>query len=412
MKRKKTEQGQILVLLTLGVITLLGFAALAIDGGRVLGEKRNIQGVSDTTAMTGGLYLAYLENPATAGDKTAAINAAIARAADNGYNSGQVTVSITEDSKYYYVQSDILSSVQPTIGRIVYGDDFDVAARTIARVEKISVFALGHAFYAKNPTACGAIDHSGNADVTIVNSGIFSNSNCADASKCSDNSITITGSASFDGDIITAAGGVCIQKPDDVHADNIVTGAGQNTLPTLDEPDCSGLTAQTFSAGTNSPGIYSGGIHFSGGETADLEPGLYCLDDDLSINNGTLTGDNVMFYLRNGAGLNINGGDISLTAPKGDPWTDGSGVYWNGMLIFQAYGNTEELVMNGNAGSYFEGTIFVPDANCKINGSGATTALNIQVVCDTIDFIGTADMYLVYTEEDKYIPPKSIELVQ
>lgn len=412
MKRKKSEQGQVLVLLTLGVITLLGFAALAIDGGRVLGEKRNIQGVTDTTAMTGGLYLAYLDNPASSADKAAAINAALQRAASNGYDPAQVTINITEDAKYYYVQADITSNVEPTIGKIVYREDFDVAARTIARVEKISIFALGQAFYAKNPSACGAIDHGGNADVTIINSGIFSNSNCSDASKCSDNSITITGSASFDGDIITAAGGVCIQKPDDVHADNIITGAPHQTLPTLDEPDCGGLSNQTFSSGTNQPGIYTNGIKFAGGETADLEPGLYCLDDDLSINNGTLTGDNVMFYLRNGAGLNINGGDISLTAPKGDPWTDGSGVYWNGMLVFQAYGNTEGLVMNGNAGSYFEGTIFVPDANCRINGSGATNALNIQVVCDTIAFIGTADMYLVYTQEDKYIPPKSIDLVQ
>lgn len=412
MDRTKNENGQILVLLTLGIITLLGFTALAIDGGRVLGEKRHIQGVADTSAMTGALYIAYLDHVASSAELEAAKAQALDRAAQNGYDPSQVTITITKDSKYYYIQADIVSNVQPTIAQVVYNDDFDVVARTIARVEIYSLFGLGQAFYAKNPTACQAIDHSGSADITLIDTGVFSNSNCVSASKCTDNSITITGSATFDGNIMTAAGGVCVAKPEDVVVDQIITNVEQQTLPELDEPDCTGMPARTLVAGTNQPGIYSGGMKMVSGASWDLEPGLYCLDDDLEINNGVLTGDNVMFYLRGNAGMHINGGDVNLTAPQEDPWTDSSGTAWNGMLIYQAYGNTDTVILNGNAGSYFEGTIFAPDANCRINGSGATNALNIQVICDTISFIGTADMYIVYTGEDKYIPPKAIDLVQ
>lgn len=417
MKNKQAytqkEQGQVLVLLTVGIITLLGFAALAIDGGRVYSEKRFIQGVADTSSMTGALYIAQNIDAVNSTILAEAQAAAETRAGNNGYPAGTATTVSVDDSDpdYYYVTTTVTSTVEVTIGKIVYADDIGVAAKSVARVKKVRSFALGQAFYAINKSACKAIDHSGNADVTVVGSGIFSNSSCSGSKN--DNAITITGSATgdFTGDI-TAVGGVYIQKEEDITANAVVGGASQNSLPQLDEPDCSGLPNRTASGSTLQPGIYSGGIHLTGNGNWTMEPGLYCLDGDLSINNGTLTGDDITFYLRGSSGLNINGGDISLTAPSGDAWTDGAGAYWNGMLVFQAYGNTTGLVMNGNAGSNFTGTVFVPDANCRINGSGATAAIDMQVVCDTIEFIGTADMYLVYTDANKYVPPITIDLFE
>ena len=35
---RRGERGQVLILLTVGIITLLGFAALAIDGGTTAGR--------------------------------------------------------------------------------------------------------------------------------------------------------------------------------------------------------------------------------------------------------------------------------------------------------------------------------------------------------------------------------------
>lgn len=59
---------------------------------------------------------------------------------------------------------------------------------------------------------------------------------------------------------------------------------------------------------------------------------------------------------------------------------------WNDMLIYQEYGNSGELIFNGPADSYFEGTIFVLDTNCQINGTGSTNAINMQVVSDAAQF--------------------------
>lgn len=402
----RSESGQVLIILTIGIISLLGFAGLAIDGGRVYAEKRNIQGVADTTSMTGALYIAQNLDTVDSTILTVAQNTAEQRAASSGYDSTKTTVTITEDSTYYYVETVIRTTVEPTIGKVIFNDDFGVAARSMARVQKVSVFAFGQAFFALNKTACKAIKWQGNADMQLVGSGIFSNS------SCTPNSINIQGSPSGDisGDI-TSVGGIFIQKPGNITANKVVGGAGQYDASPLTEPNCSGLPNRTDSGSTLYPGIYSGGISPKGNVT--MEPGLYCLDGNFKVSGKpVITGENVTIFLRGSASFQVNGGDLYLTAPQGDVWADGSGKYWNGMLVFQQYGNASTFISNGNAGSYFEGTIFVPDAECRINGSGSTTALDVQVVCNTILLLGTADLYLNYNSSTKYIPPITIDLVK
>ena len=419
MRGKKSEKGQAILLITAGIITLLGFAALAIDGGRLYSERRKIQGVSDTTAMTGALYLAHYQGTVDQAAKDEAVVQALERAAENGYTSSEVTVTIADVTEgghdFFVVTAHIDSSVQPTLAKLFYPGDFSVAAKSVARVENNTnppPFALGQAFYAINKTACKAIDHQGNMDITVTNSGLFSNSSC-----CSSNTaaINIQGNATMNltGDL-TAAGCIDILKDDNVVTNNNVTGAPQYTLPTLTEPDCTGLPVREYTGqSTLEPGYYPNGMQFSGGDTWTMNPGFYCLDNDFEIHNGALIGQGIMIFQRNGS-LHINGGLNDLRASQSGQVVDGAGVVWDGMLFFQAYGNTEEFILNGNAGSYYQGTIFVPDGHCRLNGSGLGTALDTQFVCDTIEFKGDMTMILDFNQTTKYVPPPptTISLVE
>ena len=157
MKASNREKGQVLYLLAIGIITLLGFTALAIDGARVYSERRHIQGITDTTSMTGALYIAQNIEYVTSDVLENAELAAYDRAESNGYDSGATKVTVTEDDYYYYVESYILTTVPATIAKIVYNHDFDVAAKSMARVRKVHIFALGHAFYSINNSACNSI---------------------------------------------------------------------------------------------------------------------------------------------------------------------------------------------------------------------------------------------------------------
>jgi uncharacterized membrane protein len=52
-KNKITERGQALILLVFAVVGLLGFTALAIDGGMIYSDRRIAQNAADAAAVAG-----------------------------------------------------------------------------------------------------------------------------------------------------------------------------------------------------------------------------------------------------------------------------------------------------------------------------------------------------------------------
>jgi len=52
---KHTESGQALVLLVLGLVGLLGFTAVAIDGGQMYSQQRRAQNTADNAALAAAL---------------------------------------------------------------------------------------------------------------------------------------------------------------------------------------------------------------------------------------------------------------------------------------------------------------------------------------------------------------------
>ena len=63
VEKQPAERGQVLVLLVLGMVVLLGFTALAVDGGMVYADRRQAQNASDASSLAGGSVAAlYLEN--------------------------------------------------------------------------------------------------------------------------------------------------------------------------------------------------------------------------------------------------------------------------------------------------------------------------------------------------------------
>jgi len=52
--KRKRERGQAIVMIAFGFIVLIGFAALAIDGGMVYSDRRHAQNAADAGALAGG----------------------------------------------------------------------------------------------------------------------------------------------------------------------------------------------------------------------------------------------------------------------------------------------------------------------------------------------------------------------
>ena len=436
MKRKnRREHGQVIYLLAVGIITLLGFTALAIDGARLFSERRNAQGVADTAAFTAAAYvgqytLGYIQSNWYTGAKVEphAEQAALERIRSNGYTDpaydpfgGNDRLRITIDpfteglATKYIVKVFLISEVEPIFAQLVYDGPMLVNVESHAVVQPRVNLGFGQAMVALSPDECDALQFTGGSNIDIIGSGIFSNS------TCEPNAINFTGgtSVSVTGDLVTP-GDYDVDGGSSVTSGGVDTDAEPQTFMDVPTPDCSGLTTDPtniwYDANTLilNPGRYTYKLMLVNTRTYNFLPGLYCLEHGLVISagdTGEVNGTDVMFYILDG-NVSVTSGILDLTAPDGGEADDGTNS-WDGMLFYVEH---DTIDLAPSPGSYFEGTIYAPsdkiDPTCKLTGNGDTAGYNLQFVCNTITLAGGANLYIDFDNTNAYEPPISIDLVE
>lgn len=130
--------------------------------------------------------------------------------------------------------------------------------------------------------------------------------------------------------------------------------------------------------------------------------GVYILDGgELEITGQyQVTGSNVMFVLKNGAGLKITGGaNINLTAiqasdlvARGVPLDQANKLA--GMLVFEdrSSGGNNNNMINGNAATILNGTVYLPVSNISMSGTASVTSQCLMIAASTITMTGNLDM--------------------
>jgi hypothetical protein len=439
-KRNPREQGQVIILLVAGIISLLGFTALAVDGARLYTEHRQAQGVSDTAAFTAAAYIGqyeldYIKSNWSSGDdvESHATQAALDRIRSNGYTDAaydpfspndrlSITIEPYPDAGdlagtiEFIVKVFLISEVDPVFAQLVYDGDLlvNVESHVIVNPGVPTDIGFGNAMYALDDFECKAIEFTGNGDIDISGAGIYADSECTNPGAIDfggNSDIDIDGTVTTPG-IINEHGSVTVTTGGEF------PGADRNEFPDLPVPDCSGLPINpvVVPLGGNSflyqPGIYTIEVSSQNNETNDFQPGMYCLEGGFRANGGVVTGNDVMFYLPSGD-INISAqADVTLTAPTAGQ-ADDSKRSWDGMLFYVLEGG---VTINGGAGSYLEGTVFAPDPSetCKLNGGSETITYNLQLVCNTITVNGGAGLDIVFDNLTtwKYDPPPVLDLIQ
>lgn len=166
------------------------------------------------------------------------------------------------------------------------------------------------------------------------------------------------------------------------------------------------------------PGYYADGIRVTGRRTAvQLAPGMYCLDDDLTVNGGSFTGDGVFIYMRGGS-VNL-AGNAYINLKKAEVMLDAQGNNFGGFLFFMPFNNDGVVHLGGGSDSEYSGTIFAPGPRtpasqdkCIIEGSGTSLGFQSNIICYTIKIVGTANVTIDYQEEQNHQMPPFIELAQ
>jgi len=152
-------------------------------------------------------------------------------------------------------------------------------------------------------------------------------------------------------------------------------------------------------SGAMQPGTYA---DFNLSCDTTLAGGIYVIDGGtLDVNaQYSLSGTGVMFVLKNGAGIKINGGaSINLSAMTANELiavgvSADEAAKLEGMLVFEDPNSSgaSDNVINGNASTALNGTVYLPKSDVTILGTAQQTSQCLMVASKTIQIGGTADL--------------------
>ncbi len=429
MNTHKSERGQAVVLIAIALVVVFGFAALAVDGGRSYSEKRRAQNAADAAAYAAARAASEGENWQQAALDQLAMNDYTDP--DASPNPGSVMdvmvyhppldgpyspdeIQPNEDPNEYY-QVKIRVAIDKIFSQIVFPGKEEISVEAVTKAKPITAVSFGNAMHATNYDACKAVWFDGGGETSVDGGNVFSNSeavgNCASGQQNGSGDVTVT-----NGDIQVVGswrqvGGSGSVSPNPLEGEE--DGVYHEILEDVPEPDCSGLPSQTDSNHALQPGRYAGGITIHNG-TWTMAPGMYCLSDDFTVNGGSLKGSGLLIVMLDGS-VGIEGNaDISLR--RADNIEDSAGNQFGGMLFYMPEDNQGGIDLGGNSGTTYAGTIYAPGPRssskpkCTFGGNSGTLGFNANIICNTIQVHGNANVVIHYKAEQNYRLPPMIEL--
>ncbi len=442
---RSSERGQALVLIVLAIVAMFGFAALAVDLGRVYAERRRAQNAADAAAYAAAYAGATAANDADR--QAAAEDAAIKQLDLNGFvdpnniNTYRTDPEQTVDAtvqyqagsagspSYYTVTID--ARVDQVFSQFVYRGPLRVTVTAVVEASSGTGMYVGDALHATTPTGCKGLWFTGTGNVKITGGDAYADSDRDPAGVCGPSNTT---AQSCDSGIKEGSGTITIDAGHTIstHGDFDIGGnAGkfytvdQNGITTevtdpstivkqcqppkkvdsMPAPHCDPTVRTVPRTPPNPltlyPGTYTDGLVNSKNITINLMPGLYCITGNkgLSINGGNFTGYGVMFYVQNGD-VDITGNTtVTMTSagssvpPAVPSWGKDPGnvdFEWGGMLIYMPTSNTGQIHLGGTSGSNYSGTIYAPGDppngadKCVLEGNSTGINENINFTSSVI----------------------------
>lgn len=378
--RRPSESGQVLVLIVLALVALLGFTALAIDGGMIYSERRIDQNAADAAALAGAAAIkqqvanapvgnfqcaSYMEGNA---NWVLAVDSAIARAAQNNFiigpadagaphgdvelicNAPDIPTYDANLGKFVDVHTRITKPVSTSLMHLFYNGPAVNTVESVVRLVPHDTLAANTAILAlRDIPDCGTNDKclqvNGSIDVEIIGGVVASNSNVEKSGGGGANNglfRVLTGNPLNAYPSGVLYGDVFSPGPELANAPNYpgTQLASAISIPTFLEttlrnrcaaqagwsPDANPSNGNyRLNGGTDTihPGKYNDIVVQANGRLT-LSPGLYCVNSvSISSNSSTnyaVSGEGVTFFMDTNAGKFevTSSAMVRLTAPTDD----------------------------------------------------------------------------------------------
>ena len=429
---QQKERGQAIVLMILTIIGLLGFAAVALDGGNIYTEQRRAQAAADNAVIA-----AAFQRMSNVSDPNTLRQAALTSALQNGYNNDAADNWVEFNTpptrapyagQNNYFEIVITREVPTVLAHFVYRGPWQVTVHAVAKAVLTDnpIPYSGQAIMSVSPSTCQALWFHGTGNLDVSGAGIFSNSECAGTGPSSSAGVAnghgsvniIDGNFGVAGTNIYQGGSSQITSNlNPVTAENQPALPGPTDLPVPTDEECGpNRTVPGGNSKTLDPGTYASTFGVGSNDTVYLRQGIYCfgggwdkiqgdLSTELNDNGVQDANEGVLLYF-----YSSNEPLIDITAQAAIVlWALDSGT-WKGMLMYapEACGDVE---INGGGDSKVTGTIYTPCSDVQINGNSGTFALESQIIANTVDIAGTGGVDIIYDPDVLYsqpIPPATL----
>ncbi|MFN8025855.1 MAG: pilus assembly protein TadG-related protein [Acidimicrobiia bacterium] len=445
--RAEEERGAVAVMVAIMLTVMLGICALVVDLGNARQQRRAAQNSADAAALAAGETVeagnGTIDWNAVVAQvkKYALVNDGIPTSAWNGCtDSGALTYRPDSTSSNACISAD--RSTWPAVGAGTVGDTPNRIRIKLPSTSVKTYFgkALGISSLTTGATAQAkvvmtvnqilTVEHiaGGPCALCVLGSGLALNGQNGDVTITGGNVVvnSTAGTAASlnpNGHVTLTTSGGAIGGP---NAPGNFSGSGFSPAPTHQDavadplanvPQCgNGAPGTTNYCPTNvqnngnsknavlSPGIYSS---ISGSH--QLNPGIYVLTGDLTLNgNDLITGSGVMLYFacsgypgpctagQSGAGIKATGNGAlritGITQAQCDADVSHKLCNYVGMMLFADRNNTATMTWRGNgtnengALNSSNGTIYLKSGTFDLRGNGYTLAS--QIVTDKFTMEG------------------------
>jgi hypothetical protein len=372
-RSNKPESGQVAILLALGLVGLVAFAALAIDGGRLYAEKRGAQNAADNAVMAAARAMCL-------GDDV--FSAALALASENGYDNDGVGDIVTVNrppaaganaGNSDYVEVVIVSNFPGALIQFIRPGGLQITVRAVSTC-LLGVGSGLPAIHVNSQTCNNALLWSGSSG--SLQGGMHSNNDV----QITGNNTTIAGMASY----VTTI---------DANPVNVtfIPAPPNNPVQISVTEDPLGFDIEDYAPGGSKAALVQGAgfyrycdcdidmnwledNHYFDEATDTILDGLYYATGDISINGPHVHGNAVTF---------IAEGEVKLRGPN-----QVISPYMNDLLAFsgKAYGNDNHacnspVIKLSLSGSTYEGYFYAPYGNINISGA------NIQITGALVGYV-------------------------
>lgn len=417
-RQRSALPGQTFVLFAFASFVLVGFMALAVDGGFILAERRQVQSAADAGALAAAGSLSM--------NRTAQITPAgeFYGGALNGGDGATASVNWPPSSGPYagngdYVEVIVTKPVQRFFLGAIYNGPWQVTARAVAGVEPEP---RAYALLALN--GCSGTGNSiyinGSGSINVHQGSIMSNCHIARSGQSS----VVTAGGTIDAAGTVDAGSLW----------NAGQGIWNNRRPVSDPIVTNGIlppqrsdaqnvrtvttAAQLQSAVTNlnasgrcpngstcvmQPGYYGGNLSIEVQGTLEMQPGIYYFGDSFTIttisSSATIRGTNVLLYVTDSARFDPANAAIRLSANATSLYTGGL----DGMVMWIA--NCTPFLMQSNGTFILDGVIYAPCSLVRLYGSPGSNG--IQVIVGQLELAGSGSFDILYREYIRTDSPRA-----